>query len=384
MNKWPFNDNELDEFALANELEKAERLGMTKAKEKPVQTGMYIPGLMSSGKQWNARAVLGEDDFANPYEALRQERPDNSGRIAEITKRLEEIREAKKNYSVEEEMGKYKFLFDADPSTLANYKQSLRNAEAAEKIRQKNEKSTEAYSLKSLFENSADKNDTLRADLMSAQQRFEQAKRENNADGMERALLDIKRVQSALNSNTRKHEQLRKKLAESLGVDMSDNEEVADTTDYSAYGNDITAAKGVSEMKGSIERLGNSIKTDNVAISKRDKALKAKQWLEQIGEQRQAVENSPLSDDAKQALYTDLDKMEEAVRNYKKPASKSGQAETETIDDIKAKVYRPDGTLKNAAQLESFGSVKLQEWKKKYPALNIPQETIDALIRKGK
>lgn len=255
---------------------------------------------------------------------------DRDSRISALEAELAEIRKQRKAFDNEEEMGKYKFLYEGDPSTYINVKQNKRTAEATENIRKSNEKATENSNLKTIWEGLNTKHDELFWQNAAYKQAFKKAKESNDANGMEEALLGIQRTQAGLNKNDRQMEQVRGRLMKGIGMDEPDVKE--EDVDVSSYQNDIGNARNVSLMKRGIGQLKNTIKVDNVSITPAQKKANGQAWLQAISEKEEEVKASPLSEDIKSDMLLELGGLRDSVTNYLKPQAKGGQGESMTAE----------------------------------------------------
>lgn len=274
-------------------------------------------------------------------------------RIAQIKKRLAEIAEAKKKYDVEEEIGKYKFLYDNDPSTLMNYRQNLRNAKATEEIRKSNEKAASESNIQNAWKQNAIDLEVARYDLAAAKNAYDEAKGANNPDAMRRAQNDISRAQAKFNRISRENAMLRDRMMTSLGVNQGSEQEVETPAQGPAvdYEGEIRMANEMKTLDGELERLDKSIVTDNVNIDKKKKIANINGWLSDIERSRKAVNDSNLSEEQKQTRLTKLADMEKKVRDYGKPQGKGGQGTKMTKEDYQREL---DG-LKTKSQLVAKG-----------------------------
>ena len=263
--------------------------------------------------------------------AARAPMDSRGARIAELEKELADVQARRKALDTEEGMAKYKFVFDADPSAYLNLKQSLRNQEATEAIRKSNEKATEQSNLKSLWESASNKNDELYWQNASYKQAFKKAQETNDANGMEDALLGIKRTQSLMDKNARQMEQLRSRMLNGMGFETEKDEGPLPVkeTDYQGA---IDNARNVSLMKREIGELKQTIKVDNVSIPPKQKKANGAAWLKAISEKEDDVKKSPLAEDIKSEMLLELGGLRDSVNNYMKPQSKGGQGESMTAE----------------------------------------------------
>ena len=274
-------------------------------------------------------------------------------RIAQIKKRLAEIAEEKKKYNVEEEIGKYKFLYDNDPSVLMNYKQNMRNNEMNREIRKSSEDATKASNLQSAWKQNGIDLEVARYDLAAAKNAYNEAKGAGNSDAMKRAAIDVERAQAKYNRIAKENETLRGQMMSALGIDLGDEKELQTVVETPAginYEKDIADAEAIKKLDGELERLDKAIVVDNVNVDKKTKAANVKKWLADIEQAKKDVEASSLSTDQKETRKTKLSEMEAKVRSYAKPNSKGGQGTSMTKED-----YEKAIAGKNDLELAKLG-----------------------------
>ena len=270
---------------------------------------------------------------ANGFNGMSSEKAE---RIAQIKKRLAEIAEEKKKYNVEEEIGKYKFLYDNDPSVLMNYKQNLRNNEINKGIRKSSEDATKASNLQAAWKQNGIDLEVARYDLASAKNAYNEAKGANNTDAMNRAAIDIERAQAKYNRIAKENETLRGQMMTALGIDLGDEKElqtVAENPAGTNFAKDIADAEAIKKLDGNLDRLDKAIVVDNVNVDKKTKAENVKNWLADIEQAKKDIEASSLSTEQKEARTTKLADMEAKVRSYAKPSPKGGQGTKMTRED---------------------------------------------------
>lgn len=296
-------------------------------------------------------------------------------RIAQIKKRLAEIAEEKKKYNVEEEIGKYKFLYDNDPSVLMNYKQNMRNNEINKEIRKSSEDATKASNLQAAWKQNAIDLEVARYDLAAAKNAYNEAKGASNTDAMNRAAIDIERAQAKYNRIAKENETLRGQMMTALGIDLGDENELQTVDNKPAgtsFAKDIADAEAIKKLDGNLDRLDKAIVVDNVNVDKKTKAANVKNWLADIEQAKKDVEASSLSTEQKEARKTKLSEMEAKVRSYAKPSPKGGQGTKMTREDYQNELDK----LATKSQLVAKG----YKWLKAAKDLGATHTWLDAAI----
>lgn len=279
-------------------------------------------------------------------------------RIAQIKKRLAEIAEEKKKYDVEDAMGRYKFLYDNDPSVLTNYRNQKRTEKMNADMRKATEAATRESNLQTAWKQNGIDLEVAKYDLASAQNAYNEAKGANNIDAMKRAMTDIKRAQAKYDRIARENDTLRGKMMNSLGLSLGDEQQLDDgmqKTNGPDYAKEIADAEAIKKLDGNLELLDKAIVVDNVNVDKATKIANVNKWLMDIDKAKKDVDASNLSIEQKNARMAKLADMEAKVRTYAKPKSKGGQGSKLTKDD-----YQKTIAGKNDLELAKLGYAYLK------------------------
>lgn len=284
-----------------------------------------------------------------------------SARIAELENELAEIRKQRASLDTEAEMGKYKFQYESDPSTYTTLMQNRRTAAQTEKIRKATEDATKLSNLQSQWKQNGIDMEVNKFDLASAQNEFNTAKGNNDKTGMETALLRIKQAQAKENRLKRENDILRTKLFKDLDV-----KDIKDTTDYSAYENNIAGADDVTKLLGDVEATKKSITVDNVRIPKTQKAKFVTDMTKKLDGLESAIKSSPLNAGAKEKQLAEIEESRKALKGYGKPEGKGGQGTEPTKEDYAKKILL-NGSLRNQTALVALGEKTLKAAKEFFP-----------------
>jgi hypothetical protein len=329
----------------------------------PKNTGTEILGMANESAEASARDA-------------------RSARIAELEAELAEIRKQKQSLDVEADMGRYKFQYDADPSTYTSVMQNRRNAEQTEKIRKATEDATKQSNAQNQWNSLSDKREAAEWALRAAESNFEEADRNGNVDAMNKAKDEIKRYTKAVRKLDNQMEALRDRFLKDLDIDAGAGAGV----DLTGYEKKIGSAKELESINKEIVRLENLLNKDRQKNYPREdiKAV-AKDADESIPNLRRIVENSNMSDTKKAELYRKLDELDTKANDWRGTGKQKPTVRL-TPEDIEANarkaVFKEDGTMKNPAQLAEHGAAALRKWQKAYGwDLNAGIELAD---RKGK
>lgn len=143
---------------------------------------------------------------------------DKSTRIAEIQRRLDEIKREKEKYDMESKMGEYKFLYDADPSAYMSHQQNIRSNEQTDAIRKASEDATKASQAQTAWRQLLIDEETAKYDAQAAQNRVNEAKQSGNAQAYSDAMTELSRINAKINRLNRDKDEYRNRFAEMLGV----------------------------------------------------------------------------------------------------------------------------------------------------------------------
>ena len=256
------------------------------------------------------------DEFVQP-DMLQPRR--NTARIAEIEKRLAEIAEEKKKYSLEEDMGKYKFLYDADPSTLTSYKQNMRNAEQTEKIRKATEDATKASNAQTAWKQLIIDEEAEKYNLAANQNKAKQALESGNKSEYLAAKNDEARASAKLSRIAKEKDMYKDKFAKMLGMeDKAEDEAIA--------GYDEAADANLTQL-GNLDQLVADISSETDNLRQRPDAMQKMNKNELIGNarkklaefrQRAAELKNTLSPTRYAELEKSINEYEDSIPKFKK------------------------------------------------------------------
>ena len=245
---------------------------------------------------------------------------DKSTRIAEIQRRLDEIKREKEKYDMEGKMGEYKFLYDADPSTYMSYKQNLRSNEQTNAIRKASEDATKASQAQTAWRQLLIDEETAKYDAQAAQNRVNEAKQSGNAQAYSEAMTELSRINAKINRLNRDKDEYRKRFAEMLGVsrkEMGEQPSADWNKDADAnYGklNAIETLRGdIAIGKDKVRNLPKAVKPEIKSKNKADMTAEHAR-LKGILEQNKDI----LSPEVAAKLSTELSELEDAITNYGK------------------------------------------------------------------
>lgn len=304
--------------------------------------------------------------------AAVKEYNDRDARIAELEKELAEIREQKKSLDVEGEMGKYKFQYEADPSTYTTYKQNLRTAEQTEKIRKATEDATKQSNAKNQWNSLSDKREAAEWALRAAESNFEEADRNGNVDAMNKAKDEIERYTKTVRRLDNQMEALRDRFLKDLDIDTGNGGPVSDggPVNLDGYEKKIGSAKELESINKEIVRLETLLNKDRQKNYPREEIQAVREDADKsIPNLRRIVENSNVSDTKKSDLYRKLDELNTKANDWRGTGKQKPTVRL-TPEDIEANarkaVFNENGTMKNPAQLAKHGAAALRKWQKAY------------------
>lgn len=245
---------------------------------------------------------------------------DKSTRIAEIQRRLDEIKREKEKYDVEEKMGEYKFLYDADPSTYTTYKQNLRSNEQTNAIRKASEDATKASQAQTAWRQLLIDEETAKYEKMDAENKVRAAQQSGDAAAYRDAKVGLSRINAKMNRLAKDKDEYRNKFAEMLGLSKADLGEPANG-DWDE-GNDVTYGK----LK-QYEEFKNGIPTNIKDLRIRLNKMKKDERKSKVDEHRAKINNLTstwdsikdiLSPEQRKDVDSQLADYSDAIENFKK------------------------------------------------------------------
>lgn len=298
--------------------------------------------------------------YANYQQGANDSR---NARIAELEAELASIREQRKAFDTEAEMGKYKFLYDADPSTYTNYRQSMRSAEQTEKIRKATEDATKASELKNAINNNTIALEAALIDQEAADAAWKRVQGSGNTEAIENAKFAKKRADGAVNRLDRERKELSRQMAERLGISVPEVETEELKSFKREFGGDDSYKERNDELKqinGWLDRVKTEFEVDNMSMEPGEKEPKVNDGMTKVAQYRGWVEKSDLSTDEKEKLMTRLAEAEKAIKDFARPAAKGGKGEKLTPEQVKAN-YQKEVDGKNPTQVKSLGIDKIDK-----------------------
>lgn len=291
-----------------------------------------------------------------------------SARIAELENELAEIRKQRASLDTEADMGKYKFQYEADPSTYTTLMQNRRTAAQTEKIRKATEDATKQTSAQNMWNNLADKKEVATWALRDAERAFDEAERNQNVAGMRDAKDAIERYKKSIKTTDAKLEKLRNQFMKDLGV--FDNEESQlDPKEMKGYEDRIAGNLDLESLNPEIVKLDNLLNMDRQRNYSQPEIDDVVDKANHISILRDRVANSNLSETTKAKLYEKLNELDVKANEWRglgkrKPPKRLTPEEKEA--NARKAVFNADGKVKNPAQLAKLGAKTLRAYQQKY------------------
>lgn len=258
-----------------------------------------------------------EKDRADAWQA-------DSDRLKALEAELADIRKQKAAFDPEEEMGWYKFVYDADPSTYISYKQNKRSAAQTEAIRKANEDATKASNAQTAWRQLLIDEETEKYKKIDAEDKAKKALADGNTDEYKEAMKQVKRSEATLARYARDKEQYRNKFNKMLGISEGEQEQTDETGAPGVYDEEkdpnIVTLKKYNEMINGIDQeiINLRKRVTSMTDKKKDTIIdNAKKVLE--GYRNSDV--SYLNDAQKKAWTTKIAEFEDAIPTFKKSQS---------------------------------------------------------------
>ena len=282
-------------------------------------------------------------------------------RIRELDAEIAKYKQELASYDTESEMGKYKFVWEGDPSTYTTVQQNKRNAEETRKIREASEAATKASNVQTAWKQLALNTEEEKYKLASAQNRVNEALATGNRSAYIEAMTDVKRSEAALTRFQREQDEYRKKFAGMLGVALEDDSKAQDVA-YSTEGDENV--KGID----SYEKLKSDLSTGKDNLRSRPKNMSGKEKSKIIKEANNNLANFRQTASGLTFLNpqtrSELDKM---ITEYEDAIPKFKKGQGTVRDKAFYQNYLESNPTATATQLSSKFSLKeLKDMRDKY------------------
>lgn len=261
-----------------------------------------------------------EDSFIAPQMEMLY---DKSTRIAEIQRRLDEIKREKAKYDMEGKMGEYKFLYDADPSTYMTHQQNLRSNEQTNAIRKASEDATKASQAQTAWRQLLIDEETAKYDAQAAQNRVNEAKQSGNAQAYSEAMTELSRINAKINRLNRDKDEYRNRFAEMLGVSREEMGEQP-SADWNKEEDDTyKRLNAIETMRGDIAIGKDKVRKLPKAVKPKVKSTNIAEMTAEHDRLKGILEQNKdiLNPEVAAKLSTELSELADAITNYGKNQS---------------------------------------------------------------
>lgn len=244
---------------------------------------------------------------------------DKSTRIAEIQRRLDEIKREKAKYDMEGKMGEYKFLYDADPSTYMTHQQNLRSNEQTNAIRKASEDATKASQAQTAWRQLLIDEEQAKYDRQAQQNKATEAKRSGNSVAYSEAMTELSRLNAKMNRLNRDKEEYRNRFAEMLGLSKEDIGAKDGDWDKGSD-DDLKKLQQLETMRNGMYTNINDLRQRPMAITEKQKTDVLKKHNDNLAEYRNQWSSmrGMFSPEVQKAVDEELTKYEDAVPKFKK------------------------------------------------------------------
>ena len=192
-------------------------------------------------------------------------------RIRELDAEIAKYKQELASYDTESEMGKYKFVWDGDPSTYTTVQQNKRNIEETRKIREASEAATKASNAQTAWKQLVLNMEDEKYKLASAQNRANEARATGNRSAYIEAMTDVKRSEAALTRFQREQAEYRKKFADMLGVSLEDDTKAQDVAYKAEDDENVKGIDAYEQLKADLDKGKKSV------LRTRDTKMKSKE-----------------------------------------------------------------------------------------------------------
>lgn len=270
-------------------------------------------------------------------------------RIRELDAEIAKYKQELASYDTESEMGKYKFVWEGDPSTYTTVQQNKRNAEETRKIREASEAATKASNAQTAWKQLALNMEDEKYKLASAQNRANEAKATGNRSAYIEAMTDVKRSEAALTRFQREQAEYRKKFANMLGVALEDDTKAQDVA-YNGEGDKNLEGIGIYEqLKANLDNGKTELRNRPKKMSKQEKSKIINNAKNNLANFRQTASGLTfLNPQTKSELDKSITEYEDSIPKFSK-----SQPTVMTQEEFGKKTY---------AQLVAMGLKTLRQY----------------------
>lgn len=255
-----------------------------------------------------------EKDRADAWQA-------DSDRLKALEAELADIRKQKAAFDPEEEMGWYKFVYDADPSTYTGYRQNKRSAAQTEAIRKANEEATKASNAQTAWRQLLIDEETEKYKKIDAEDKAKKAFADGNIDEYKEAMKQVKRSEATLARYARDKEQYRNKFNKMLGLSVGEQGQTGETGAPGVYDEEkdenLVNLKKYNEMVNGIDQEIINLRKRVTSMTDKDK----KAIIDNANKVLEGYRNSDvgfLNDAQKTAWNKKIAEFEDAIPTFKK------------------------------------------------------------------
>lgn len=270
-------------------------------------------------------------------------------RIRELDAEIAKYKQELASYDTESEMGKYKFVWDGDPSTYTTVQQNKRNAEETRKIREASEAATKASNAQTAWKQLVLNMEDEKYKLASAQNRANEARATGNRSAYIEAMNDVKRSEAALTRFQREQAEYRKKFASMLGVALEDDTKAQDVAYKPEDDDNVKGIDAYEQLKANLDKGKTDLRNRPNKMSKQEKNKLIKNAKNNLANFRQTAEGLKFLNPQ---TRSDLDKMLTEYEDSIPKFSKS-QSTVMTQEEFGKKTY---------AQLVAMGLKQLRQY----------------------
>lgn len=244
-----------------------------------------------------------------------------NSQIEMLNRQIAEIEKQIKDYDTEAEMGKYKFVYDADPSTYTGYQQNKRSAAQTEAIRKANEEATKASNAQTAWRQLLIDEETEKYKKIDAEDKAKKALADGNTDEYKEAMKQVKRSEATLARYARDKEQYRNKFNQMLGISEGEQGQTDETGAPGVYDEEkdenIVNLKKYNEMVNGIDQEIINLRKRVTSMTDKDK----KAIIDNANKVLEGYRNSDvgfLNDAQKTAWNKKIAEFEDAIPTFKK------------------------------------------------------------------
>lgn len=248
---------------------------------------------------------------------------DRTNRIAELDKKIADLKNRIANWDGEGAIARYRFVYENDPSIYTQRFQSERSHKHALDLQKESQKKTDVQQKMDAWKQNSIDMDNARYSVAHWQQQLTAAKNAHDTKAYDNAKIELDRANAAYRRALRNNESLQKQVGSIFGFPQEPENPAKETVQGGEVDQDRVAMENFNAMKNELDLIDASV--DNMPVDKKAKAQFIAEKNAQIDEAEKRIRSSDMLEADKNGLLKLAAEKRKALKDYSKPQGKGGQ-----------------------------------------------------------